>query len=299
MLSKGGKSFDFPPFFNKYIIMSNHPYQYCVIGKSLGHSLSPSLHNESFTAIASYAKFHIKELDINELSEFIKLLRKGVYKGASITIPYKQAVLDLVDELTPQAKNTNAINTLYLKENILWGDNTDIQGFLYPLKKRNIPNRALILGAGGASRAIIIALKQLRHLGMTKIFLSARDINKTKNICSEFNIIPIDWEKRTSIKTSWIINTTPLGMRGVLCKQSPYPYNALLRNFQKNCLVYDIVYNPIETQFLQDAKRAGWHIQNGLDMFIAQALAQQEIWFNKSADFKTIKNFIKQKLFAL
>ncbi len=277
--------------------MNSTSSKYCIIGQPLGHSLSPAFHTQAFALLGHEATFEACAMDASEVPAFVQDLRQGLYAGACVTLPHKEVVLSLVDELTPRAKSVGAVNTLYCQGSTLWGDNTDIHGFLQPLQGRKVPSRAMVLGAGGAARAIIVGLKQLRNQGMQKIFISTRNEAKAQALSEEFSLTPVPWEQRTSIKAPWLINTTPLGMLGSHEEESPFPYKALLQHADKHSLAYDIVYNPLETRFLREAKQAGWHVQDGLDMFVAQALEQERIWLGQSADFATMRTFLEQKLF--
>ncbi len=271
---------------------------YCIIGQPLGHSLSPLFHTEAFKQLEYEGTFTACPLEADQVRSFVQDFRQGAHVGACVTIPHKQAVLELVDELTPRAKSVGAVNTLYMEGKVLWGDNTDVQGFLYPLLERRIPSRAMILGAGGAARAIIVGLKQLRSAGMNRIFISTRDMAKAEALAEEFSLTAVAWEKRHTIKSPWLINTTPLGMQGPYEDESPFAQKHLVQNVEKHSLAYDIVYNPLETRFLREAAAAGWAVQDGLDMFVAQALEQEKIWLGKSADFATMRAFVLQKLAA-
>ncbi len=269
---------------------------YCIIGQPLGHSLSPAFHKEAFARLRFEGDFAPCPLDADKVPDFIQAVRAGTFKGSCVTIPHKELMLSFVDAITPRAKSVGAVNTLYMEGATLWGDNTDVQGFLHPLLGRKVPTRALILGAGGAARAVIVALKQLRSEGMQKIFISTRDLAKAQALSQEFNLTPVIWEKRTTIKAPWVINTTPLGMKGDLSTESPYPAKAFEQNKERDSLAYDIVYNPLETRFLREAKAAGWQVQDGLDMFVGQALEQEKIWLGQSAEFAPMRAFAEKML---
>ncbi len=269
---------------------------YCIIGQPLGHSLSPLFHTEAFKHMAYDAIFVPCPLEAEAVPAFVQNFRQGAHVGSCVTIPHKQKVLELVDELTPRAKSVGAVNTLYMEGKVLWGDNTDVHGFLYPLLERKIPSRAMVLGAGGAARAVIVGLKQLRSAGMNRVFISTRDMAKAEALAEEFSLTAVPWEKRHTIKSPWLINTTPLGMQGAYEEESPFPQKFLVQNVEKHSLAYDIVYNPLETRFLREAAAAGWAVQDGLDMFVAQALEQERIWLGKCADFASMRAFVLQKL---
>ncbi len=275
--------------------MTTPAVKLCIIGQPLGHSLSPAFHAKAFEQLGIQGEFSACPMDAAAVPEFLQALRQGHYQGAAVTIPHKELVLSLVDELTPRAKSVGAVNTLYMEGSILWGDNTDVQGFLHPLLERKIPTRAMVLGAGGAARAAIVGLKQLRSAGMNRIFISARNMAKAEALSEEFSLSPVPWEKRHTIKSPWLINTTPLGMKGDLVEESPFLPKHFVQNLERQSLAYDIVYNPLQTRFLREAQEAGWQVQDGLDMFVAQALEQERIWLGQSADFATMRAFMEQQ----
>jgi shikimate dehydrogenase len=191
-----------------------------------------------------------------------------------VTIPHKQKIIPYLDDLTPQALSTMAVNTLYWEENHLWGDNTDCQGFINSLTMRGItPSSALILGAGGATLACLQGLKQL---GTQDIFVTSRR-KETVSALKQTSPHPfqsISWDERADIEVDMLINATPVGMAGLLMDQSPFPAKGL-----KNITYcYDLIYNPPQTQLLQQAQQKGCTTINGLDMFILQAQAQFSLW---------------------
>ncbi len=259
---------------------------YAIIGTPLGHSKSPLLHSAFFEHLKYKGKYELFDLPAEELEDFIKSMPERGLHGLSVTIPHKVAITQFLDDISPLAKSVGAVNTVYIREGELCGDNTDVHGFLMPLRHKKIPHRAFVLGAGGAARAVIVALKTLRAEGMGKIFVSARNAQKAEKLCEEFQCVYVPWEERTSIKAPWLINTTPLGMHGALEDETPFPLKALLNHGGKSSLAplaYDLVYNPLQTRFLREAQQAGWETQNGLDMFLGQAIAQQKLWLGLAA----------------
>ncbi len=256
---------------------------FAIIGNPLGHSKSPLLHNAFFTYLQYPAKYELFALTPEELGYFMRTMRQKSIQGLSVTIPHKEAVMPYLDDISPLARSVGAVNTIYLQDGFLYGDNTDVEGFLLPLRSRKVPFRAMVLGAGGAARAVIVGLKTLRSAGMEKIFVSARSAEKAQALCEEFSCVYVPWEERSNIKAPWLINTTPLGMQGALEQESPYAAKALLNTAGKASLAYDLVYNPAQTRFLQEAAEAGWETQNGLDMFLGQAIGQQKLWLKDLA----------------
>ncbi len=270
---------------------------YGIIGNPLGHSLSPALHTDTFTRLGHAGAFATWPMPKEKVALFLQSMRLLRLAGACVTIPHKQEVLPHLDHISPLAKSVGAVNTLYWEGQELCGENTDVSGFLWPLQGKKIPHRAMVLGAGGAARAIIVALKTLRAEGMGKIFISSHNDEKARLLCEEFQCVFVPWQERSSIKAPWLINTTPLGMKGAdTIEQSPYPTKAFLQNVSKDALAYDIVYNPLETRFLREAAAAGWQTQDGLDMFVGQALAQQKLWLNEHDEHVHVRALLEKKL---
>ncbi len=265
--------------------------QYGIIGFPLSHSLSPKLHNQGFQAHSISAQYKAWSIKPNEIKQFMHKFRQEHIHGLSVTLPHKKAIMPFVDKLTQRAKKAGAVNTLFWDNEYIIGDNTDIQGIVEPIRqqKQDI-NSALILGAGGAARAAIIACQELK---IQKIYISNRTEEKSKLLAQEFHIQSIDWNKKEDIKKNikenkrenkdkntqekshfdLIINATPLGMYGEMENKSPW--NGKLN---PKCIVFDLVYNPLETQFIKQAQKSGCQSIQGLEMFIHQGLEQFKLW---------------------
>lgn len=284
-----------------------------IIGYPLGHSLSPLLHNWGFQGNnieAGYTAWPLEECDVAQFMGALKLLK---IQGLSVTIPHKQAVMAHCDKLTKAAKDIGAVNTLYWENGELWGGNTDIVGFLAPLKDMGIgetikPQTALILGAGGAARAVVAGLKDL---GIPHIYIANRTFSRAEALADDFmdeadcqsNIIAISWEECAKYMGEIVVNTTPCGMSSSsndIADASPLSVadfeaarNILevlpeeMQNGDEDAkkgaiapclLAYDLVYSPLMTPFMQCASKAGWKTQDGLDMFVAQGCEQFRLW---------------------
>jgi len=162
------------------------------------------------------------------------------------------------------------VNTLYWQDKMLWGDNTDVAGFMAPLLERDTrPGTALVLGAGGAARAAVHGLRQAGW----KVLLSARTGGRADRLAQSFQAEHVPWADRHDVRPSLLVNTTPLGMSGPF--QALSPWKSSLTGIS---LVYDLVYNPRETQLLAQAAREGVATIPGLPMFVHQGLAQFERW---------------------
>ncbi len=258
-------------------------YLYGIIGCPLSHTASPALHTWLFSRLGVAASYYAWPVEEKDLPVFMQALRLLPVHGLSVTIPYKQKIMQFVDNLDPVAVRAGAVNTLYWRDDKLQGTNTDAYGFIYPLRLRaHNPQNILILGAGGASRAVLTGLLSLSE--KTNILLTTRNKDKAKKLAQEFDVDFLPWEERADAAADLIVNTTPLGMQG----SSSEGESALLaEDFERiaekgqsgtGLLAYDIVYRPLKTPFLSYAETAGWQIQDGLDMLIAQGLKQFEIW---------------------
>ncbi len=274
-------------------------YQLGLIGYPLGHSLSPKIHSAALNACGlpgTYSLFPIHPEDKQGLKDLLARVRAGEVHGLNVTIPHKQNVIELMDELTQTAKSIGAVNTIYMRDNKLIGDNTDAPGFLSDLKKLlnlesdsllpdmqelapALQKKALVLGAGGSARAVVYALVN-DGWGVT---IAARRFEQAQQLADSFANyqLPITNLANLSISTfQLIVNTTPLGMTPNT-ETSPLPENTVL---SKNAFVYDLVYNPRETKLVRDARVQGLSASTGLGMLIEQAALAFEKWTGVNPD---------------
>ena len=250
----------------------------------MGHTLSPALHGWLLTRAGHPGVFKVWPTPPEDLAAFVERARDLPVHGLAVTIPHKTAVMPFLDGLTDEARAVGAVNTLFWRGGELWGHNTDVAGFLAPLKgwreRRGTPGSALVLGAGGAAHAVIYGLQSL---GVKDIRLSARNARKGAELAARFGVKFSPWEERTVPPAQVAVNATPLGMAGGSGEgESPLDaadFAALGAAFAPGaCLAYDLVYNPLRTPFLRAAESAGWAAQEGLTMLAAQGLAQFELW---------------------
>lgn len=262
------------------------PAAYGIIGWPLGHSKSPLLHNWGLRETGLPGAYAAWPTEAGKLKAFMAEVRARHIKGVSVTIPHKQTVMAYLDDLTDRARAVGAVNTLFWREGKLVGDNTDVAGIVAPLlPHRDALKSALVLGAGGAARAACAALLAL---GVGEVGVANRTACKAANLAGNFGVQVAPWESRAARPWSLVINTTPLGMQGELEGQSPWPADA----YRDVGLVFDLVYNPITTRLLQDAKNAGLPVISGLSMFLHQGLAQFEIWTGKRLDEKRARQLL-------
>jgi shikimate dehydrogenase len=261
-----------------------------IIGHPLSHTLSPILHNWGFRELGIPASYHVWDTPPDKLQAFMAALRTLPIHGASVTIPHKEAVMPLVDAMTKTARLIGAVNTLYWENGKLWGDNTDVTGFMAPLLERGIaPGTALILGAGGAARAALCGL----HQAGWKVLLSSRTETRADRLAQAFQTEHVAWAERHRVQPDLMVNTTPLGMSGPFHGLSPWK-----ESLTGISLVYDLIYNPRQTPLLAQAEREGVATIPGLPMFAHQGLAQFERWTGQRFDIVRALDLLDQTLKA-
>ncbi len=242
---------------------------YGLIGKTLKHSFSKKYFTEKFADAGIGSRYELFEL--SEISTFPELLASYPnLKGLNVTIPYKEAILPYLDELSPEAGEIGAVNTIKFTDHGLTGYNTDAPGFekslLDTLGGEALPKGALILGTGGASKAIDYVLRS--RLGVAKVLKVSRNpVGKLQ--CSYTDVAGFDWNE-----FRLIVNTTPLGTFPHVEGKPELPYSM----FSSKHLAFDLVYNPAETAFLATARRYGAKTVNGYDMLVNQAEFSWDIW---------------------
>jgi shikimate dehydrogenase len=246
-------------------------------GYPLEHSLSPALHKAALRASGlqgSYSLFPIQPGDEVALYRLVECIRTGELEGLNVTIPHKQVVMGFLDELTPAAAEVGAVNTIYRKDGRVFGDNTDSPGFLTDLQAFSPdPRSAIILGAGGAARAVTHAL---RSIGCA-VTVVARRVAQARELARRFagvKSMELDMEAMLEAKTELLVNTTPVGMFPDV-DHCPWPEDLRL---PENAVVYDLIYNPPETSLVRRARTAGLRSITGLGMLVEQAALAFELW---------------------
>jgi shikimate dehydrogenase len=239
-----------------------------LIGRTLSHSFSKTYFEKKFKILDldhSYTNF-----EIDTVEDLKKIISENEdLRGLNVTIPYKETIIPFLDELSPEAKEIGAVNCINIVDQKLTGYNTDAYGFSQSIKPFLDTNheRALVLGTGGASKAVAYALKKT---GVDVYFVSSSaKKNDHTFLYSEINEVVMNAFKL-------IVNTTPLGMYPDVNECPPLPYHL----FTPKHLAYDLVYNPEQTRFLKQAKEHGALIVNGLSMLQLQAEKSWEIWTN-------------------
>ena len=256
---------------------------YGVIGWPIGHSLSPHIHNPALRQLGLNARY--LPFSIKDLNDFGPHLRR--FAGFSVTIPHKVRILDFVDEVDATVKETGAANTLVNRGQKLFAFNTDVYGTDQALKKAFEAGvyRATLLGTGGAARAAALVLKE-RECVVTVL---ARDARKAGRFAGEFGFASDALNQAGRYKGDLLINATSVGMFPAI-DECPLPTDALNYRY-----VFDMVYNPLETRLLREARR-GSVVISGVEMFVAQAARQFELWTGQEAPAALMRDRVLRQL---
>jgi shikimate dehydrogenase len=244
--------------------------KYLVIGNPIDHSLSPQLHNYWIKKNNIDAVYEREKLENNDLESLVLKIKDKKINGVNVTVPFKKEIIQYLDKLSPEAKATKSVNTIYLQGNNIIGHNTDIGGFELAIKDIKYDlngKRVLILGAGGVVPSLIFALKRMKVLEIT---LTNRTRTKAEDLSNLFNNLAIiDWGEIPNF--DMIINATSLGLN------NNDKFNLDFSKL-KNKFFYDVIYNPTSTNFLKIAEKFGNRTENGKKMFIYQAAEAFKIW---------------------
>lgn len=275
---------------------------YGIIAGDTSYSVSPYLHNAAFQARNINSVF--VPLQAIDIGEFVRRMVKSEtreidlnLKGFSVTNPHKQAVIEYLDHIDDAAKKIGAVNTIRIENGEVHGYNTDAPGFIGPLlaKFGDLAGaRVAVVGAGGAARACIYALKQER----ADVEIFARDESKAKILAAEFNSksakLTTGSRQPTTLFHGFdiIVNATPLGTKGKQQNET-IAHADQLKNVK---LVYDLIYNPAETRLMQEARCAGVETLGGLEMLIAQGTTQFEIWTEQDAPVEEMTAAVRKRL---
>jgi shikimate dehydrogenase len=275
-----------------------------LIGNPVSHSLSPIMQNAAIQYLGLDLIYMAIPCKDEDLEIVVKSLKKMNCKGLNITIPFKQKVFNMCSEISPVAKKVKAINTLKLTDDKDWiGTNTDIDGFIYPLKNLNlIKKSSLILGSGGAARSVIQGLIKLK---LSKITIISRNKSSLNELITNFkNDIEIEGLLSTNNEinnliqeTDLIINTTPVGMSNTINNDEiPFGKN-FWDSINSKTIVYDLIYNPSPTPFLKFCDKKGCMTIDGTQMLIAQGAKSLSFWTNGlEVPFEVMHDALKEYL---
>ena len=274
-----------------------HTAIYGLIGNPVSHSISPIIHNTLFKEMNlnnAYVPFKV-----DKIGEFIREFRELDVKGYSVTIPHKESVINHLDAIDPMAKKIGAVNTIVNKDGRLVGYNTDCKAAIQALadinqvsekgtKNDHLKGKGVtLLGAGGAARAIAFGL----HDHGAQVTIVNRNYERAQSLARDVGCISGKLDELQEIETGILINATPVGM-------FPAVNETLVAqdNLKPDMIVFDTIYNPLETKLLHDAKARGCKTINGLPMFVNQAAAQFELWTGLKPPLKLIEKIAYKKL---
>jgi shikimate dehydrogenase len=263
---------------------------YCIIGDPIQHSLSPGMQNAAFASAGLSCTYIAFRVPANELKESIESLRSINVSGFNITVPHKVEVMKYLDELDASAKKAKAVNTVNNIEGIFKGYNTDIDGFIEPLRKRHVDFqgiRVLVLGAGGAARAVVAALAQ--EGGIAGVIIANRDVRRGSELARigsglglKCETLSLEKAQEVSAECDMIVNATTIGLGS---EPSPVDHE----HIKKGSIVYDMVYRPIVTDLIENAKYAQAIVVYGYEMLIEQGAKAFEIWTGLPAPREAMK----------
>ena len=272
-----------------------------IIGMPLGHSLSPKMFTAAFTSggFPNY-NYIAMPMPAGRLMLVVDGVKALEFRGINVTIPHKTNIMKYLDSIDPDAKIIGAVNTIVNDGGMLTGYNTDVTGFLRSLAEADFMAEdcnAVVLGAGGAARAVVWGLCK-RKAGF--ITVGARNVDKAKAFADDFsNFISIqglDWttqEFQEVLETADIlINTTPLGMFPNVDEIPPVDLDLL----PEGAFVYDIIYNPLKTKFLQKAEELGFPTLNGLSMLLFQGEEAYRLYTGELPDIDIMRRVVRQEL---
>jgi len=255
-----------------------------LIGWPVEHSLSPAMHNAAFSALGLPWKYLLLPTPPSALKRAMQRLKGGGWAGANVTIPYKEAIIPHLDRLSPEAGAIGAVNTIVVRAGECIGHNTDATGFIRALGDQGFEprdKRALVLGAGGAARAVIYALLQAG----AEVVICNRTLERAEALALSFTslLAPSSLTVRPLTNSvlgeeigrcQLLINATSVGM-APQSQLSPWPEEV---SIPAGIVVFDLVYAPLETRLLQQAKAAGAHTIDGLQMLIQQGVEAFRLW---------------------
>lgn len=272
-------------------------YKLGIIGYPLGHSISAVIQKAGFESMGIDAEYDVLETSPENLVDRVKFLKLNGYDGFNVTIPLKVPISFFMEDMDDYANIAGCINTVKItgQHRDMYGYNTDIYGFktAIPADVNLKGKNACILGTGGASRAASVGLIEK---GVTSIDFFTRNLINAQEPVNylrdkfpkvKFTTHQIQYVSELP-ECAIVVNATPIGMKGFAMDEQPLPDN-VIKKLDKNTVVYDIVYNPLTTQFLESAKKEGLRVVEGLDMLLYQAQKAIQIWTGKTPDVNVMK----------
>ena len=259
-----------------------------LIGNPVSHSLSPIMQNAALQYLGLDLIYIAIPCRDENLGLVINSLKQMNCKGLNITIPYKEKIFDFCSEISPIANKLKAINTLKLNSEREWSaTNTDVEGFIYPLKTLNLTNKkSIVLGSGGAARSVIEGLINLNFSKISVVSRNKLSLNELiKNFEKQIKIqgfLNNDNQAQNLIEEAdLIVNTTPVGMKTAKSEVDILPYGETFwRSLNSKTIIYDLIYNPAPTSLLKFSAKKGCMTIDGLQMLVAQGVKSLSFWTN-------------------
>ncbi len=248
-----------------------------LIGDPVGHSLSPSFQQPAFDASGLSIRYELWPTPLSDLPNRLNDIRDGTAIGANVTVPHKEAAFELMDDVSNVAHRAGAVNTVVMRDERLTGDNTDIHGFIVPLRQRGFQfgkSRAVILGAGGAARGVAVALLEA---GIGELTIVNRTQSRAEAIATSLNdpritTTGVDRLFDSAAGAHLLVNATAVGWADESLPNS----DGTITQLDSSAIVYDLTYR--DTPFLAAARSAGRHTIDGLAMLVHQGARSFEIW---------------------
>ncbi|MFB3148428.1 MAG: shikimate dehydrogenase [Thermodesulfobacteriota bacterium] len=269
---------------------------YGIFGHPVKHSLSPDMHNSAFNTLGLNSVYVAFDIDPESIEEATRAIRVMGIRGINITIPHKQTIIPYLDEVSPDAKLTGAVNTVKNENGRLLGYNTDVGGFLRAIREdldfSPEGNTLFLIGAGGAARAVLSAFCMN---GGAVVYITDIIKDKALELANQFKanfqnitIETVELDNQNLIEQKFneadiLVNASPAGMDGVGSLDIP------LTSLNKNAVVYDLVYKPPDTNLLKEAKQLGHKASGGLSMLLYQGAESFEIWTGENAPVEIMK----------
>ena len=269
---------------------------YGIFGHPVKHSLSPDMHNSAFNTLGLNSVYVAFDIDPESIEEAARAIRVMGIRGINITIPHKQTIIPYLDEVSPDAKLTGAVNTVKNENGRLLGYNTDVGGFLRAIREdldfSPEGNTLFLIGAGGAARAVLSAFCMN---GGAVVYITDIIKDKALELANQFKanfqnitIETVELDNQNLIEQKFneadiLVNASPAGMDGVGSLDIP------LTSLNKNAVVYDLVYKPPDTNLLKEAKQLGHKASGGLSMLLYQGAESFEIWTGENAPVEIMK----------
>jgi shikimate dehydrogenase len=275
---------------------------YGVIGHPIGHSLSPLMHNTAFDELEIHASMQAFDIEPRSLKEALQGFGNLEFGGFNVTIPHKETIIPLLDEVDEEASIIGAVNTVKIEDKRMFGFNTDAFGFLHalePMRSSVEGGKFVVLGAGGSARAVVFVL--LKHFRTSQLVIASRSLARVNDLIDHFKGLRHTTLSAVSLTdpqllrimeaSDVIVNATPAGMfpnvKGMALEQPP---------FRGGQLVVDLVYHPLQTELLRRASEANARTISGLEMFLHQGAHAFEIWTGQTMPLESVRKVVVQKL---